>query len=309
MDTTLTLRCNFHKNFLMSRYIFMDEEGFYYLWQLDSSEYGLSIEITAMKRNEDNFIVVETPKTELLVAYLTDILASKENAFVSNFFESITFFEFSIDEKYSDAFGEKFCNTFLAEQDREFTQRDRYAKHLIIDFEKIQKRELLFFSQPELFPLYISEIDVTLTKDTKLLKDSHEISIEQFWKFYDEYKVPLTQEIKRKDKIFLSIEKDLENRYLKALKQIKQEKICDYEVEAYITIFDGFLNDYEITKILFCKRTFEDKEPYSLALYDLDIKVGRVMYHLIDTFGLKIVTVKLSLWSEVEIQNQKFFNI
>jgi len=77
-----------------------------------------------MKQSEDNFIVIEIPKTELLVEYLTDILANKENAFVSKFFESITFFEFSINEKYSDAFGEKFCNIFLHEQDREFIQRD-----------------------------------------------------------------------------------------------------------------------------------------------------------------------------------------
>jgi len=309
METTLTLRCSLHKGFLMSRYVFMDAERFYYLWQLDFSEYGLRIEITAMKQNEDVFRVVETPKTELLVAYLRDILATQNSAFVSEFFETITFFEFEIESKYSDTFGEEFCSTFLCEQDREFILRDVNAKHLIIDFEKIQKRELEFFSQPELFPLYIPQTDVTLTQDMKFLKDMQEISIEEFWKLYEAYKISLTKEIQQKEKIFSSIEKDLECRYTRALTQIKEEKIHDYEVEAYITIFDGFLNEYEILNIIFTEHSFKDTELYSLAIFGFDVKVGRVMYHLIDTFGIQIVRAKLNFWSELEIRNQKFFNI
>ena len=309
METTLTLRCNPRKGFFMSRYIFIDEDGFYYLWQLDSSEYGLRIEITAMKQNEDDFVVVETPKTELLVSYLIEVLSTQNSAFVSKFFEAITCFEFTIAQKYIDTFGKKFCRTFLSEQDREFILRDRDAKHLIIDFEKIQKRKLIFFYQPEMFPLYIPETRVTLTKNAKLLKGSKVISIESFWTLYEEYKFTLSKIIKQKDKIFSSIEKDLEHRYKKTLTQIQKEKIHNYEVEAYITVFDGFLNEYEIAKIIFTQHSFNDKEPYSLAVFGFDIKVQRVMYHLIDTFGIKIVTTKLNFWSEVEVRNQKCFNI
>ena len=46
---------------------------------------------------------------------------------------------------------------------------------------EFQKRELIFFYQPEFFSLYIPETGVTLTQNSKLLYGSKEISIEHFW--------------------------------------------------------------------------------------------------------------------------------
>jgi len=310
IQTSLTLECAFKKDFFMSRYIFRDKEGFYYLWQLVFSEYGLCIEITAMKQKKGEFLVVQTPKVGVLIAYLKDMLSTKNSTFIKDFFETIALFEFKIDKKYRAIFGDKFCNTFLCEQDREFILRETNAKHLVIDFAKIKKREKVFYFQPEIFPLYIPQVGVTLTNEAKLFKDSYEITIELFWDLYETYKKTLIQEISQKDKIFLKIEKDLEARYNKMLKQMKTEKIADYEVEAEISVYDGFLSEYEILNIIFSKYSFNAKNSYSLeSVYGIDIKVGSIFYFLIDRFGIEVVKTKLHYFSEIKISNQKFFTL
>jgi len=305
----ITLKCTFEYDFMRKRYIFTDKDGFYYLWQLDFSEYGLTIDITALRQNDDDFITVDNPRVEMLILYLKDILETKNSTFVVKFFDSINDFEFQVEEKYIATFGENFCNAFLVEQDNEFIYRDKYAKHPIIDFEKIKTRELLFFKQPKLLPLYISEVGVQVTKEAKLLKDSKEIDIETFWTLYDEYKFILIQEIKQKDTKFLQIEKELKNCYKQTLKQLEREKIDDYEVEAYICVFDGFLNEYAITKIIFPKQFYKLKERYSLAHYGLNIEVHSIMQHLVDTFCIEVAFVKLHFWIEVKVRKQKFFDL
>jgi len=249
----ITLKCTFEYDFMKKRYVFVDKDGFYYLWQLDFSEYELTIDITALRQKDDDFITVDSPRVEMLILYLKEILEIKNSTFVAKFFDAINDFEFQVEEKYIATFGEKFCNVFLVEGDREFLYRNKYAKHPIIDFEKIKKRELLFFIQPKLLPFYISEVGVQVTKKAKLLKDSKEIDIETFWTIYDEYKFTLIKEIKQKDKKFLQIEKELKNCYKQTLKQLESEKIDDYEIEVYIYVFDGFLNEYAISKIIFPK--------------------------------------------------------
>jgi hypothetical protein len=46
-----------------------------------------------------------------------------------------------------------------------------------------------------------------------------------------------------------------------------------------------------------------------LAQYDLHIKVHRIMQHLVGTFGIEVVFVKLHLWTEVKVRKQKFFDL
>ncbi len=309
MNTNIKIPCTFEHSFCTKRYIFVDEDKSYYLWQLAFSEYGLTVEITSFKQNNDDFIVFDNPKIEMITSYIQEILTDQNSSFIAKFFESIGDFEFEIEKKYRDALGNKFCNIFLSEQDREFILQDKYAKHLIIDFEKIQARELVFFNQPELFPLYIPEIGVNVTKEAKLCKDLKEINLETFWLLYEQYKTTLIKQIKQKNKMLINIEQDLIYRYKKASKQIKKENIDDYELEAYISVFDVFSNEYEITKVIFSKHSLSEAKTYSLAVFSLDIEVNRIMYHLIDTFGIKIVTTKLHYWSELIIRNQKFFNV
>ena len=307
METSITVP-SVHKYFTRDRYIFIDKEEIYYLWQLNFSKYGLSIVITAMKQTKGDFIAIETPKSKKLGDYLKEIFFEKSNAFISAFFEKITFYEFEIPSIHSNILGENFKNKFLFEQDVEFIFRDKYAKHLIIDFDKIENRDSSFFSQPELFPLYIPEVDVTVTEKAELLQGVESISIDYFWLLHEKYLHTLEEKIKQKDKIFSSIEKDLKTRCRKAVSQVKTEKIHDYEIDTYLTIFDGFLNDYEILNIIFLKRFFDNTEGYSLSLYGLDMKVGMIMYRLIETFGIRIALIELSYWSELKIRNQKFFN-
>lgn len=307
MATFITVS-GLHKHFTRRRYIFVDKEEIYYFWQLNYSAWGLHIEIVAMKQTKDDFITIKTPKSEKIGDYLKEIFFEKSDAFIGDFFEKISFYEFEIPPIHTHILGEKFKNKFLLEQDIEFIFRDKFAKHLIIDFDKIENRDLCFFYQPKLFPLYIPEIDVTVTEEAELFQGTELISLDYFWLVYEKYLYTLQEKIKYKDKIFSSIEKDLKKRRRKAVSQIKVEEIHDYKIDTYLTIFDGFLND-EILNIIFLKDFFDDTEGYSLSLYGLDINVGMIMYRLIDTYGLKIILPKLSYCSELKIRNQKFFTL
>jgi len=163
--------------------------------------------------------------------------------------------------------------------------------------------------EPNLFPFFISELGVTLTKDLKLKKSGKSLSIEEFWKIYEEYKLSLIPIIKRKDKILRKVEEDLERRFFESLKEIKSKKICDYEIDPKVEVFDTLLGYEPIFTIHYIEEMFKDKSPYSLNFYGLDLKVGRLCWYVIDAFGLESVNTKFYYWSDIEIKNQKFFKI
>ncbi len=55
------------------------------------------------------------------------------------------------------------------------------------------------------------------------------------------------------------------------LKELERKKISDYKIEPQIMVFDTLLGYDELLRIWYAKETFEDREPYSLSIYGLDL--------------------------------------
>ena len=58
------------KHMCKERYVFVDEEEIYYLWQFWFSSYGGELEITAYKKGSEKFVEIETSKINALRKYL-----------------------------------------------------------------------------------------------------------------------------------------------------------------------------------------------------------------------------------------------
>ena len=193
------------------------------------------------------------------------------------------------------------------DRDSEFIYTDPYAKHWVIDFDKVRNKEMDFLKEPELLPFTFSELGVTVTKECELVKNGKRIDIDGFEKAEEEYKKSLIPIIEQKDKIFQKIEKDLYTRFMATLKELESKKINDYEIEPQIMVFDTLLGYEKILNIWYAKEIFEDREPYSLGIFGLDLKVCHLTWRLLDTLGIRAAQVKFSFWSEVRVMDQKFF--
>ncbi len=61
--------CNINK-FYQKRFVFVDDEGIYYFWQLYFTEFGATLEIVPFIKKENRFIQIEMPKVSELTDYL-----------------------------------------------------------------------------------------------------------------------------------------------------------------------------------------------------------------------------------------------
>ncbi len=292
------------------RYIFVDKEGIYYFWQFMFSEFLVELEIIPFRLEEGKFVETDTNKLDELVKYLKLRLLNKTESQMQDFLEYINSLEFNVPKSIQKKFGDEFC-LFLRDNDNEFIYKDPNAKHWIIDFEKIRNNEQDFLKEPDLLPFTITELGVTLTKNEELIKDGNKISIEEFWKVREKYKTNLIPIIQRKDEIFKKIELNLEKRFFESLKEIESKKIFDYEIDATIEVYDAAIEEcYEpILNIFYTDLIFQDKEPYSLSLYGLNLRVSRICWYLIDSLGLKAIEQEFYFWSDIEVKNQMFFRL
>ena len=298
--------CNINK-FYQKRFVFVDDEGIYYFWQLYFTEFGATLEIVPFIKKENRFIQTETPKASELTDYLKWRLTGKSAKEIVDFFMDLSMKEFSIPDELVDRFGQEFCKELVNDRDSEFIYTDPYAKHWVIDFDKVRNKEMDFLKEPELLPYTFTELGVTVTKEYELVKNGKKIGVEKFAKVKEEYKKSLIPIIKQKDRIFQKIEKDLYARFMATLKELERKKISDYEIEPQIMVFDTLLGYDELLRIWYIKEMFEDRDLYSLSIYGLDLKVSYLMWRLLDTLGLRAAQVKFSFWSEVRVRDQKFF--
>ena len=296
------------RSYYKKRYVFVDEEGIYYFWQFVFFKPYAELEIIPFKLEEGKFVEADTNKLDELEKYLEQRLLNKTESEIQDFFEYINSLKFTIPQSIQNKFGDDFC-LFLRDNDDEFIYKNPNAKHWSIDFEKIRNNEQEFLKEPDLLPFTIMELGVTLTKSEELIKDGKKISIEEFWKVREKYKKSLIQIIQKKDKIFKKVELNLEKRFFESLKEIESKKICDYEIDATIEVYDAPIEEcYEpILEIFYTDMIFKDKEPYHLNMYGLDLKVSWIYWHLIYSLGLRAIESEFYFLSDIEVRNQMLF--
>ena len=116
--------------------------------------------------------------------------------------------------------------------------------------------------------------------------------------------------IKSKDKILKKIEEDLKRRYYKSLKELENnKKISDFEIEAKVDIYDTLFDGIPIYTLHYGESMFEDDEPWTLSLFGIDLKVGRLCWYQLEALGLRSIQKRFYYWSEVKIRDQKFFEL
>ena len=315
MNNTLRL-CNIRKYGITDRYIFVDEDNIHYFWDLGFSEYGIDIEIFAFKKYKDTFIEIKTPKVQQLIEYLKFRLLDKTPKEIEDFFvnlSSLQWKRFSVPYITEKKLGKEFCDRYFRDRDAEFILLDPNAKHRMIDFDKIKKKERDFIKEPTVFPFVIPEVHVIVTNEGELIKDGKTITLKEFEEAYKEYKKALIPTIKRKNKIMRKIEEDLRKRTFESLDELKRKKISDYEIEAKVEVYDGLLSYEPILTVDYPEFTMGRGE-YSLcslkhAPYEIDIEICYLFWRVIDTFGLRAVETKFTYWSEIKKHNQKFFTV
>ena len=275
--------------FCQRRYVFVDEEGIYYLWKFRFFKYRAGLEIVPFKMKDGIFVEMQTDKAKELIEYLKPKLLNKTAQQIQTFCEDLTFLKLDVPKSIEEKFGEKFCN-FLYDRDKEFIYQDPNAKHWIIDFEKIRNNEPDFLKVPDLFPFMITELGVTLKEDGELFKDGKKITIERFWEIVKEYKSSLIPFIKSKDKILRKIEKDLKRRYDETLRQLENnKKISDFEIEPKIEILDILLSDEPLHTINYGRSMSEVDELWSLGLFGIDLKVSWLCRFQLEALGLRSI--------------------
>ncbi len=293
---------------VQDRFVVIDDEATYYVWQLYFSNYLATLEIVAFVKKDHKFIEIKTTKVNELIEYLKFRLLDKNTKEITNFFNTLASY-FSIPQNIIEEYGEDFCKQFLQDSDSRFLFRDLEAKHWELDFEKIKNKDDNFLKEPTLLPFYISELDVILTKDAKLQKNHKDITIKQFWQIYDEYKKDLIPYIKKKDKIFRKIEKDLKERFFESLAELRKKKIFDYEIQPKIEVFDVLIGEDPFLCLPYTDELLLDESLWSLKVYGLDLMVGRLCWYVLQKLGLKSIKTEFYYWSDIEIKNQKFFRL
>ena len=190
--------------------------------------------------------------------------------------------------------------------DERFLFQDKFAKHFILDFDTIENNKEIFFKQPEIFPFYISYLDVWITKDYKIIKNSTEITTNDVIQLEEEYKKNLIPLIKKKDKIYRAVQKESIKKYFKTKEFLNSMNICDKNIEIKITFFDIAGNDIYFN--IYSEVTYK-RQIYDLKFWGIDIEVSRLLWGLIDKFGTRIVEAKLNVWSEIKTDLQMFYKI
>jgi hypothetical protein len=250
----------------MSSFALEDKE-FYYLLHI-RRDY-----INVNTFNKINFSIVENnfKKENKLKRFIEDYLC-KDNVKKSTvLIKKLSFFD--IPELAKEKLGERFFRHFIKDNDRYLFFKDKYSKHFLIDWNKLENKEFPFV-QPKLFPFYINHLNVLIDDNYDIYHKNRKILPPDVFKLEKEYKKSLVPKLKEKSKIYDALIADLEKRYYKTKNFIKSMNLRDYNLEGNIEFFDIAGNTIFEEKILF--ESF-DLPPCSLKIYGLDMEVNYIL--------------------------------
>ncbi|GAB6074755.1 hypothetical protein [Nautilia lithotrophica] len=279
----------------------LQDSHIYYLIYLDKCY----VNVNTFEKRENRFYEMENENVYKLVNYFEDIAYTKR--YSRKILDlKVSLLTFNVSKEAKEKLGERFCTHFIRDYDLHFLYQDIYAKHFILNWNAIEKKEKNFIIQPKLFPFYISYLDVMIDENYDIYHKNQRITPKEVNELEKEYKKTLIPIIKNKNKIYNALMNDLKKKYYKTKSFIKNMNLWDYNLMGHIEFFniagDVIFEDW----ILF--ENF-DLSPCSLKIYELDIEVNHILWRLIDAYGLRIVTAKLDVWSEVKTDLQKSFRI
>jgi len=277
----------------------LKDNEIYYLVFLDKCY----INVNAFEIKDEKFYEIENENIKKLINYFNDYVYSKRCW--HKFIDLELSLNYKIPQQAKKKLGDKFCR-FIRDYDLHCLHQDINAKHFIPNWNAIEKNEQNFFIQPKLFPFYISYLDVMIDKNYNVYYKNQKIKPDEVFEIENEYKKSLIPLIKKKDKVYQALMNDLENKYYKTKKFLKSINLWDYNLDGHIEFFDIAGNAIFEEWIHF--ETY-DLDPCSLKLYGLDIDVSYIFWRLIDAFGLRIVTAKIDVWSEVKTDLQMSYKI
>jgi hypothetical protein len=284
-------------------FVFVDDEKIYYLLYLDNRG---SVFINTYKFENDKVIEYETSKKAILEKYFDFWKFLNELERLKYILNLRLSLEYKIPQKAINKLGKNFCFRFIKDLDERFLFQDKFAKHFILDFEAIENNKEIFFKQPEIFPFYIGYLDIWVTENYKIIKNNVEITPRNVFQLEEEYKRNLIPLIKKKDKIYRAVQKDSIKKYFKTKEFLNSMNICDKNIEIKITFFDIAGNDVYFNE--WSETAFKNLM-YDLKFWGIDIKISRLLWGLIDKFGIRIVETKLNVWSEIKTDLQMFYRI
>ena len=136
----------------------------YYLLEFDLM-FCFDINIYSFKKIKNNFKQINSKYNKLInkyFEYLYNLPIKKVRKIIYQMFDKDYITPLAIKN-----LGQIFCKHFLKDLYKKFIYKDIYAKHLILDINLLEKNQFIL-KIPKL-PFYISEIDVKITKDYKLI--------------------------------------------------------------------------------------------------------------------------------------------
>ncbi|AZV46108.1 hypothetical protein C3L23_02120 [Nautilia sp. PV-1] len=284
-------------------FVFVDKENIYYLLNLDD-RYGVFI--NTFRFENGKVAEFETPKKEVFEKYFS-FWKNLSNVEKRDYIYNLCFaLNYKISKRALKTLGEDFCFRYLRDLDEHFLFQDKFAKHFILDFKAIEQGREVFYRQPKLFPFYISYLDIWITEDYKIIKNNTEITTNDVFQLEEEYKKSLIPLIKKKDKIYRAVQKDSIKKYFKTKEFLKSMNICDKNIEIIITFFDIAGNDIHFNT---CSEVTFERQIYDLKFWGINVEISRLLWGLIDKFGIRIVEAKLNVWSEIKTDLQMFYKI
>jgi len=272
------------------RFILKDEEGIFYIINTSLFIDYINIDIVSFIYENNEFKYIENEKERKLLKFL-ERKVNKEKTIeeIIDFFNYIE--EFEIPTNIEEKFGGYFCYLFLKSNGLIYPQ-DKYK---IIDFKAIELNKDEFLKYPDLFPIEIPLLNLTIHQNSKINPDN----------IIKDYRKKIIPIIKYKDKIYLSIEKNLKKRFEEHLLYEKSQKINDFEIEPYIELYD--IDGYCSVATWEYFNENELNEPRSYP--SLDFKISRLACFILDKFNLRAFEKKFNIWSEVKVLNQNFYRV
>jgi hypothetical protein len=279
----------------------LQDSNIYYLIYLDRCY----VNISAFKKRENRFYEIENENVYKLINYFEDIAYFKRfSRKILNL--EVSLLTFDVPNEAKEKLGESFCTHFIRDYDLHFLYQDSYAKHFIPNWRAIENKEKNILIQPKLFPFYINHLDVIIDENCDIYHKNQKITPQDVYELEKEYKKSLIPKLNKKSKIYDALMNDLKKRYYKTKNIIKKMNLWDYNLDAHIEFFN-IAGDVIFEELIHFE--YYDLSPCNLKIYGLDIEVNYLLWRLIDSYGLRIVTAKLDVWSEVKTDLQKSFMI
>jgi hypothetical protein len=206
---------------------------------------------------------------------------------------------FKISGNAQKKLGKEFCNYFIKDHDPYLFFNDKKAKHFLIDLDAIKKNKKQFFKQPKLFPFYITYLNIYIDENYDIFHKNQKISPKEVFKLENEYIKSLLPIIRKKDKIYSAIIKDIKRKSLQIKQKISTIKKSDTNLQTVIYVFDKFGN-------IIIEFDLDNKEKF-FKFFDIEINI--LTYRIIKKFTPRIIEKKLDIWSEVKLDLQMFCKI